>query len=37
LRRIATAEGLHVAPLRKDGATYGRPIWIWSVAVDNAL
>jgi hypothetical protein len=23
--------------LREDGATYGTPTWIWSVAVDDAL
>src|SRR5689334_15442789 len=37
LRRIAEAEGLHVSPLRPDGATYAKPTWIWSVAVDDAL
>jgi hypothetical protein len=37
LRRIATADDLHVAPFREDGVTYGTPTWIWSVAVDDAL
>ena len=37
LRRIAQADDLHIAPFRDDGATYGTPTWIWSVAVDNAL
>jgi len=37
LRRIAEADDLHIAPFRDDGATYGTPTWIWSVAVGNAL
>jgi hypothetical protein len=37
LRRIAEADDLHIAPFREDGATYGTPTWIWSVAVDGAL
>lgn len=37
LRRIVGADDLHIAPLREDGATYGTPTWIWSVAVDGAL
>jgi hypothetical protein len=37
LRKIAAADDLHVAPFREDGATYGTPTWIWSVAVDDAL
>ncbi len=37
LCRIAEADDLHIAPFRDDGATYGRPTWIWSVAVDGAL
>jgi hypothetical protein len=37
LRKIADADDLHIAPLREDGATYGTPTWIWSVAVDDAL
>jgi hypothetical protein len=37
LRRIAQADDLHIAPFREDGATYGTPTWIWSVAVDGAL
>jgi hypothetical protein len=37
LRGIAAADDLHIAPLREDGATYGTPTWIWSVAVDDAL
>ena len=37
LRRIAEADDLHVAPFREDGATYGTPTWIWSVAADGAL
>jgi hypothetical protein len=37
LRRIAQADDLHIAPFREDGATYGTPTWIWSVAVDDDL
>ena len=37
LRKIAEADDLHISPLREDGATYGTPTWIWSVAVDDAL
>jgi hypothetical protein len=37
LRKIAAADDLRVAPFREDGATYGTPTWIWSVAVDGAL
>jgi hypothetical protein len=37
LRRIAEGDDLHISPLREDGATYGTPTWIWSVAVDGAL
>ena len=37
LRRIAGADDLHISPFREDGATYGTPTWIWSVAVDGAL
>ena len=37
LRRIAAADDLHVSPLREDGATYGTPTWIWSVAVEGGL
>jgi len=37
LRAIAEADDLHVSPFRQDGATYGTPTWIWSVAVDDAL
>jgi hypothetical protein len=37
LRKIANADDLHISPFREDGVTYGTPIWIWSVAVDNAL
>ncbi|MGB8028353.1 MAG: DUF2255 family protein [Terracidiphilus sp.] len=37
LRKIAEADDLHIAPLREDGATYGTPTWIWSVAVEGAL
>ena len=33
LRKIAEANDLHIAPFREDGATYGTPTWIWSVAV----
>ena len=28
---------MHIAPFPEDGATYGTPTWIWSVAVDGAL
>jgi hypothetical protein len=37
LRKVAEADDLHVLPFREDGATYGTPTWIWSVAVDDAL
>jgi hypothetical protein len=37
LRRIAESDDLHISPFREDGATYGTPTWIWSVAVDDAL
>ena len=37
LRRIAHADDLHISPFREDGATYGTPTWIWSVAVGDAL
>jgi hypothetical protein len=37
LQRIAAADDLHIAPFREDGATFGTPTWIWSVAVDDAL
>ena len=37
LSKIAAADDLHIAPLREDGATYGAPTLIWSVAVDDDL
>jgi hypothetical protein len=37
LRKLAESDDLHIAPFREDGATYGTPTWIWSVAVDDAL
>lgn len=37
LRKIAQTDDLHISPFREDGATYGTPTWIWSVAVDDAL
>jgi len=37
LSKIAEADDLHIAPLREDGATYGTPTWIWSVAADGDL
>ena len=37
LRKIAEADDLRVSPFREDGATYGTPTWVWSVAVDDAL
>jgi hypothetical protein len=37
MRKIAEADDLHIAPFRDDGATYGTPTWIWSVAVGDAL
>jgi hypothetical protein len=37
LHRIAAADDLYIAPFRKDGATFGTPTWIWSVAVDGDL
>ena len=37
LQRIAETDDLHISPLREDGATYGTPTWIWSVAVGGEL
>ena len=37
LHKIAEADDLHISPFREDGASYGTPTWIWSVAVDGAL
>ena len=37
LEKIAAADDLHIAPLRRDGVTYGTPTWIWSVAVGDDL
>lgn len=37
LQKIVEADDLHIAPFREDGATYGTPTWIWSVAVDGDL
>lgn len=37
LHRITAADDLHIAPFREDGATYGTPTWIWSVAVGEDL
>jgi hypothetical protein len=37
LRKIAEADDLHVSPFREDGARYGTPTWIWSVAVGDDL
>jgi hypothetical protein len=37
LNKIAGADDLQIAPFREDGATYGAPTWIWSVAVEGAL
>jgi len=37
LCKIAAADDLHISPFREDGATYGTPTWIWSVAVDDGL
>ncbi len=37
LDAFSAADGLHVAPFRDDGATYGTLTWIWSVVVDGAL
>jgi hypothetical protein len=37
LQEIAKADDLHISPFREDGATYGTPTWIWSVAIDGAL
>jgi hypothetical protein len=37
LNKIAEADDLHISPFREDGATYGTPTWIWSVAVEGAL
>ncbi|MEZ5186162.1 MAG: DUF2255 family protein [Candidatus Nanopelagicales bacterium] len=34
---IASADDLHISPLRPDGVTYGTPTWIWSVAVEGEL
>ena len=32
LKRIVEADDLDIAPLREDGATYGAPTWIRSMA-----
>lgn len=37
LQKIAETDDLHIAPFRKDGATYGTPTWIWSVVVGDTL
>jgi hypothetical protein len=37
LRKMSTADDLHIAPFREDGVTYGTPTWIWSVVVDDKL
>ena len=37
LKKIADADDLHISPFREDGATYGTPTWIWSVAVGEDL
>jgi hypothetical protein len=37
LQKIVEADDLRIAPFREDGATYGTPTWIWSVAVDGEL
>jgi hypothetical protein len=37
LGKTAEANDLHISPFREDGATYGTPTWISSVAVDDAL
>jgi hypothetical protein len=31
LLQLDESGGLHVAPFREDGKTYGTPTWIWSV------
>jgi hypothetical protein len=37
LRRLASTDDLHIAPLRDDGITFGTPTWIWSVVVAGQL
>ncbi len=37
LNKMAQADDLHISPFRDDGASYGTPTWIWSVAVNGAL
>lgn len=37
LRKIAETDDLHIAPFRENRAMYDTPMWIWSVAVDDAL
>ncbi len=37
LHNIAETDDLHISPFREDGKTYGTPMWIWSVVVENAL
>jgi hypothetical protein len=37
LRKIAAVDDLHISPFREDRVTYGTPIWIWSVAVRDAI
>lgn len=37
LQLINTTDDLKIAPLRRDGITYGTPTWIWNVVVENEL
>lgn len=37
IEQIASADDLHISPLREDGVTPGTPTWIWSVVVHGGL
>lgn len=37
LKQIDEAGDLKIAPFRKDGKSYGTPIWIWEVVVNGEL
>jgi hypothetical protein len=37
LRKIAESDDVYMSPFRAAGKPWGRPTWIWCVAVDDAL
>lgn len=37
LAQLTSSSGLHIAPLRDTGNSYGTPTWVWSVVVDRQL